>query len=482
MAVVYRALLEGPSGFERPVAIKRIRPDLARDDGFRAMLLDEARLSARLQHPNIVQVLECGEVDGELYIAMELLEGCDLRALLARVRELGRTLPVPLCAFFGAQLAGALNYAHGLQDSNGPLHIVHRDLSPTNVMLTNQGAVKLLDFGIAKAAGSLRDQDTRTGVVKGKFSYMSPEQAGGHEVDHRSDLFALGVVITELVTMKQPFRGANDLATLRLVREAQVPAVTSARPGVAPAWDDIMRRLLAVEPSARFQSGAQVERALLPLAGSTGQAAARDFLQALGLGQRMDSGGAPTGSAIIEVSTTDAPLPQGSVTLTASRTPRVLGALAAVALTVTAGLVVRRLLTEPTDRVEPAPAAAVTAPPPPAEPTPEPAAKLPAVAVEPPHETAPVATVVLEVRGPKGARIFIDGAAAGQLPSTQHFPSRPEPRKLRVEKPGFVAFERVVPGDSSVILETSLRPIPSAQKAPVKAAARPASDVPDPFR
>ncbi len=470
MAIVYRAVLDGPSGFERPVAIKRIRPDLARDHGFRVMLLDEARLSGRLQHPNVVQVLECGEVDGELYIAMELLEGFDLRALITRTKELSRSIPAPLVAFFGGQLAAALHYAHSLRDDHGVLNLVHRDVSPTNVMLTTQGAVKLLDFGIAKATGMLRDEETRTGVVKGKFSYMSPEQAGGHEVDSRSDLFALGIVLIELLTFKQPFRGENDLATLRLVREAKVPPVSSLVPGLSPEWDAVMLRLLAAEPSERFQTGQQVEQALLPLAGSTGQATARDFLQSLGLGARVDAIERPTSS--VAVAAQSGPTLEVAIEVLPVARPARRGRVYASALAVAALVMITWVATRPAATVAPVvdekrPAVAEVNPPPPPPPAVVPA------------PVAPVASVVLEVHGPKGAKISIDGQAAGSLPFAKEVASRKATRRVRVEKVGFVPFEREVPGDSSVILETLLV---APKRASAKASVKPQSDVPDPFR
>ncbi len=464
MAVVYRALLDGPSGFSRPVAIKRIRPEFARDEAFRVMLLDEARLSGRLQHPNVVQVLECGEVEGELYIAMELLEGVDLRAVLVRSKQLRREVPAELVASFGAQLASALHYAHSLTGERGPLGLVHRDISPTNVMVTNQGVVKLLDFGIAKAAGMLRDQDTRTGVVKGKFAYMSPEQAGGLDLDSRSDLFALGVVLTELLTLRQPFRGENDLATLRLVREAKLPPVTSVRPGLAPEWDRVLQRLLTVDPAKRFQTGEAVERALLPLAGVTGPTVVRDYVQSLGVGQRSDA--PATGSAVVaELTRHDRPT-------TKAPSRRVFSGLAlggAMAVVLAGGFWARRAnddvrtpaLRVPPTIVEPGPTVVIA----PTE---------PAVPATPPAEVM----VSLQVQGPKGAKVVVDGQSVGSLPYRGMFKTRAQTRRVRVEKGGFVPLERLVPGDTSVLLETVLQPLP------VKRSVRPPStgEVADPFR
>jgi serine/threonine protein kinase len=262
MGIVYRAVSTGPQGFARTCVIKRIVPHLSSDRSFVQSLIAEARLSALLVHPGIVQVYELGEVGGEYYLVMEHVEGISLLQATKRSQHLGRPIPPGVACFLVSELAVALSYAHSLIDENGrPLEIVHRDVSPSNVMLGRAGTVKLLDFGIARAANHVRDAQTRTGTLKGKFAYMSPEQAEGLDIDGRSDLFALGVLLWETLTLRRLFYGADDMQTLRLVREAKVGPT-----GIDPQLDAVLRKTLARDPAARFASGDELAAALLPIA------------------------------------------------------------------------------------------------------------------------------------------------------------------------------------------------------------------------
>jgi serine/threonine protein kinase len=262
MGVAYRAVSEGPQGFARNCVIKRIVPHLSSDAGFISSLVAEAKLSGMLVHPGIVQVYELGQVDGEYYVAMEYVDGLSLWQAMKRCLQMGRTMPPGVVAYLIAEMAVALGYAHSLDDDHGrPLGIVHRDVSPSNVMLGRSGTVKLLDFGIARAAGQLSDHATRTGTLKGKFAYMSPEQADGHEIDLRSDLFALGVIFWEALTLRRLFSAADDMQTLRMVREAKVTPT-----GIDPKLDEVLLKLLARTPDARWSSGDDVAAALQPIA------------------------------------------------------------------------------------------------------------------------------------------------------------------------------------------------------------------------
>jgi len=267
MALVYKAIADGPMGFQRKFIIKRILPTYCRDPQFVAMFLTEARLSAQLHHPNIVQVYELGELDGEYFIAMELVEGHDLATLLKAGRTRRFSMPVPAAAFITAQLLRALGYAHALSGDSGPLDIVHRDVSPSNIMLTDTGGVKLLDFGIAKAANHFRAASERsaTGSLKGKFAYLSPEQAEGRPADRRSDIFAVGIVLLEMLTFQRVFRGANDWDTLRLVREAQPPRPSSLREDISPELEAFIMKLLARDANERFQTCDEALERLRPL-------------------------------------------------------------------------------------------------------------------------------------------------------------------------------------------------------------------------
>jgi eukaryotic-like serine/threonine-protein kinase len=476
MAVVYRAVLEGPAGFARPLAIKRIRPELSRDQAFRTMLLDEAQLSAQLRHPNIVQVVECGEANGELYIAMELIEGSDLRSIINRSRQLNRSIPAALCAHLVASVATALNYAHTLEGTEGVLHLVHRDISPTNIMVTQQGIAKLLDFGIAKAAVMLRDEQTRTGVVKGKFAYMSPEQAGGESLDARSDLFSLGAVLYEMLTLRPAFGGANDLATLRLVREAAVAPVSSLVPALDPRWDAVLARLLAPRPEHRVPSGAEAERALLALSEGANAADVRDFIATLELSPG-SSPLPPTGSAFAQVA-----YPSASIAELEAASPRRPHrwkvVLAAVGVVVAAGSVAGTLLLR-TPEIPGAQSQAFADATAAVAPVVE---SLPLVKVPDPSPPAQVpareamSTVVLEIRGTPGARVAIDGQSAGRTPLLINLPVRSGNRTVRVQSAGFEPYERRVPANSSVLLEPSLKRV-IRKPGP----SRP-TEVPDPFR
>jgi eukaryotic-like serine/threonine-protein kinase len=268
MAMVYRAVVQGPEGFERPVVIKRVLPELSRDQKFVDMFLSEAKLCARLHHPNIVQVHALGEVGGEYFLAMEYVDGMDLATALKRAHDLARPMPLGVACYIASELASALAYAHALTDAEGrPLEIVHRDVNPSNLMLTKQGSLKLLDFGIARAAAHarVRSEKTRTGTLKGKISYMAPEQAEGVAIDRRADLFALGIVLYECLTLDRLFRGGDEFETLRLVREAKVFPPSSVRPDVDPDLDAVVMRLLQRSPDGRYADGDEVVAVLSPL-------------------------------------------------------------------------------------------------------------------------------------------------------------------------------------------------------------------------
>lgn len=221
MAEILLGRLAGPSGFSRPVVIKRILPHLARDRRFRDMLIDEARVVARIAHPNVVAVSELGSEDGELFLVMEYLEGESLGSLMRRLFTRGETLDPALACHVIAETAAGLHAAHELTDAAGrPLELVHRDVTPQNVFVTYGGEIKLLDFGIAKAAD--RSTRTETGMVKGKFAYMSPEQCLGKPLDRRSDLFSLAILLYELTTGRRLFKCASELLTFRAICELPI--------------------------------------------------------------------------------------------------------------------------------------------------------------------------------------------------------------------------------------------------------------------
>jgi serine/threonine protein kinase len=271
MAEVYLGRTSGAAGFEKLVAIKRIHPHHAADDGFGSMLLEEAKLSVRLSHRNIVQTLDLGCVDGAYVLVMEHVEGYDAHHLLDTLRRAGRLLPVDLAAHIIAEVCRGLDYAHGHRDEQGePTGIVHRDVSPQNVLLSFAGEVKIADFGIAKAKA--RRSDPEGGVIKGKYFYMSPEQAWAEPLDHRSDIFSAGVVLWELLVGERLHKGSHIQLLLDAVRRADVPAPSSLRDEVPRELDAIVARATAANPAERYADAGAMADALLSYLASRGPA------------------------------------------------------------------------------------------------------------------------------------------------------------------------------------------------------------------
>ncbi len=257
MAEVFRAKSFGVEGFERFVAVKRILASMAEDQDFIRMFIDEARIASHLTHQNIVQIYEFGKHEGLYFISMEYVGGRDLRALLDRQKKLRRPMDPAMACFVITKVAEALDYAHRKRDPTGKeLKIIHRDVSPQNVILSFEGEIKLCDFGIAKAV----TQSTRTqvGVLKGKFAYMSPEQVRGRPIDRRSDIFALGGVFYEMLTGERLFLGETDYATLESVRSARVQPPRTFVPDLPARLEEIVLKMLAREPDQRYQWATEV--------------------------------------------------------------------------------------------------------------------------------------------------------------------------------------------------------------------------------
>ncbi len=263
MAEVVLGRVRGPSGFERPVVIKRILPHLAREAEFRQMFLDEARIAARIRHPNVVSVEELGEAADDLYLVMEYLEGESLSTLGKLLAKRSEALSPRLAAHIVAEACAGLHAAHELKGPDGaPLSVVHRDVSPQNVFVLYEGHVKVIDFGIAKAKTS--ESKTRTGQVKGKFAYMAPEQLLAQpSIDRRADVFALGILLFELSTGTRLFERANDLMVLRAVCEDPLPLPTSQVPGYPKSLEEIYLRALSRNPEGRYATAAAMRRDLL---------------------------------------------------------------------------------------------------------------------------------------------------------------------------------------------------------------------------
>jgi serine/threonine-protein kinase len=248
-------------GFKKRVAIKRVLPHLAQNKKFMAMFLDEARLSLRLSHKNCVQVFDIGMSDNTYFIVMEFVEGANLKNVIENLRKRGQLMPIPQAIFILIETLQGLAYAHELADHEGKqLHIVHRDVSPPNILISKQGEVKVVDFGLAKAA--VHVEKTDPGVVKGKFSYLSPEAATGEDVDARADIFAAGVILWEMLSGRRLFLGETDYQTVQLVRQAAVPPLTRLNPQVPADLDGILARALARSAAERYQSGREFADAL----------------------------------------------------------------------------------------------------------------------------------------------------------------------------------------------------------------------------
>ncbi|MBV9949805.1 MAG: serine/threonine protein kinase, partial [Myxococcales bacterium] len=270
MGVLYLAVLRGPGAFHKLVALKELRHEFLDDDVLVSMFMDEARLAARLNHPNIVQTMEVGTGGGRHFMAMEYLEGQSLQRLVQRAQE--RSTPIPLALQLGIQLdlLSALDHAHRLKDFDGtPLAVVHRDVSPHNVFVTYEGQIKLLDFGIAKADGldGARAEPSRTdgaftSALKGKTRYMAPEQAAGDPVDARADLFSVGVMLWEAIVGRRAWEGRPDAAVLQSLARGEVPTLRDALPDVDPALAAIVDRAMGVEPEGRFGSAREMRDAL----------------------------------------------------------------------------------------------------------------------------------------------------------------------------------------------------------------------------
>jgi serine/threonine-protein kinase len=272
MATVFLARLAGVAGFQRMYAIKRLHPHLAKEGEFVDMFLDEARLAARIHHPNVVSILEVGTSEHGYYLVMEYIEGDTAARLIARGIQGGVTFPPGAAVRIGLDTLAGLHAAHELADDDGhPLHIVHRDVSPQNILVGIDGTSRITDFGVAHAATRL--SSTRTGQLKGKLAYMAPEQTRGATVDRRSDVFAMGVVIWEMLAGKRLFKGSNDAETLHRILFAPIPTLRGAGVDVPIPLETVCMRALAREPEERYASAADFADELERVARSLGMLA-----------------------------------------------------------------------------------------------------------------------------------------------------------------------------------------------------------------
>jgi serine/threonine protein kinase len=425
MAELYLARQTGVAGFERLVAIKRILPHLTEDREFVQMFVNEAKLAAQITHPNVAQIYDFGAVLGTYYMAMEYVMGKSLAAVSAQGQKLGTPIPVSAAAHITARIAAGLDHAYrGATVSGAPLGIIHRDISPQNILIGYNGDVKLVDFGIAKAASS--STHTQTGVLKGKLAYLSPEQAWGKTIDHRSDLFALGIVLHEMLTGQRLFKAENEFTTLERVRTADVTPPSAVKKGLPPELDAIALKSLAKNPDDRYPNGQAFEDALQEylrrLSPPPGARDLSNYLRTL-FDKDIETDTAAYQQVTTVTKTTATPTtkrpvpatpaeptraiskpPPAPVAAPTSRQPRQgryatigLGVAALVALTVVGAWSLR---TPPTIEPPTAPVASVTMPTEPAmvAPAPEPTPEEPVSVAEPPPDAAPIEPMVPQPR------------------------------------------------------------------------------------
>ena len=260
MAEIYRAQRTGPHGFRKTVVLKKILPGLARNEDFRRLFIEEAKTVALLDHPHIVPVHELGEIAGDLYMTMEYVNGFDLKTMLRRAQEKGLKLPLDLAVYVAARIASALDFAFTREGPEGkPLEIVHKDVSPPNILISFAGTVKLTDFGISKPSSYV---ELRRHAPQGKLQYMSPEQAAGGPLDVRSDIFSLGVILYEMIAGRRPFAGNPDLPSVDEVRRADIVPLRFISSRVTPRLEKVVMSAVASSPDDRYPDAGKMAAAL----------------------------------------------------------------------------------------------------------------------------------------------------------------------------------------------------------------------------
>lgn len=269
MAEVFKAKAVGVEGFERLVAVKRILPNIAEDEEFITMFVDEAKIAVQLTHANVAQIFDLGKVNDAYFIALEYVHGKDARALFNRARNRGERIPMPLACYVIMRVCEALDYAHNKKDANGnPLKFVHRDVSPQNILVSYEGEVKVIDFGIAKAAG--KASKTRAGILKGKFGYMSPEQVKGMDIDRRSDIFGVGICLYEMLTGERLFAGESDFSTVEKVRKVDIMPPSTYNRRIPEDLERIVLKALAGNLTERYQTATELHDDLQSFAQTSG--------------------------------------------------------------------------------------------------------------------------------------------------------------------------------------------------------------------
>ncbi|WP_257460751.1 serine/threonine protein kinase [Archangium lipolyticum] len=512
MAKVYRARVAGPMGFEKTLVVKQILPHLSDEPQFVEMFLSEARLAAQLNHPNIVQIFDFGEADGAYFLAMEYIDGPNLRALMRRAHAAGRPLPLPHCAKLVSAICEGLTYAHEFADpfSGEPLGLVHRDVSPDNILLARTGAVKVVDFGIAKATNQVHQ--TRVGTLKGKVPYMAPEQLRNEPLDLRIDIYALGVVLYELVAGRKPFEASSEVALMNAILHEPFTPVSDRRADVPEPLRYIIERALAKDREERYQScremQADLERFLLGSGQSVGAFQLAELISQLSMPSGMSApigtpvsgnGSKPRRSqlgVVVPSMPTRPPPPPPEDSLSAPRSrvleveppteahivshvslarvpPQRRWVLPAVgaALLLVAGGVALVSVSRPREPSSPAVSAmAVAAAAPTPAPLPTPPAEVLASssqvvappkpeAVEPPaREEPPAEEIELHIQVvPRGAVVQLDGEVLPSNPYTGSFPRDGAVHQLRVSAAGFTPLVKELRFEKDLMLELNLQ-------------------------
>lgn len=443
MAELWLADARGLSGFGRRIAIKRILPELGKDEELVERFLAEARLAARLHHRGIVQVFEVGCEDGDYFYAMEFLDGLDLRQVMENA-----SLPLEAAVWIVAEVADALHEAHECAHEDGsPLGLVHRDVKPSNLFVTWDGVVKVLDFGIARVRADLAASKTRTGVLRGTYAYMSPEQVRSLDLDRRSDIFSLGIVMFELVTRTRLFQRSAEFETLQAIVAGDVPRPCKRAPGCPPALDAIIVKALGRRPEDRFATAANLASELREVVTSTLRPWSSPSMAAW-----MSSNRPAIAEASAEASAERATGPSISATLTederASRGARWSWLVwLVVAAAGAAGLF---WLARDRDTAEPEPAAAAIAPTPVADPAPGP-------------EVTSQVRVALEI-DPSTAVVEMDGRAVNDNPFV--LPAGTQPRSLVIRAAGYRDRNIAITPTRDQTLVVALDRVPPVEPTP----------------
>ena len=437
--------------FERMYAVKRLHPHLRDDPTMRAMFLDEARMSGLLRHGNVVPVLDVGEDESGPFLVMDYVEGLSVSRFIREHAGRGEQIPVALCLHIVAQTARGLHAAHELLDSDGhPLHLVHRDVSPQNILVARDGVVRVTDFGVAKALG--RSTHTSTGLLKGKVGYMSPEQLRFEPLDRRCDLFALGVVLAELITTSRVFAGRDSATVARRVLEDPPPDLGDLRPGLSPTVVELAFTLLAKQPDHRPDTAADVAAILDEALAMEGPIDLGGYVEAR-FGDELDRIRAEVRRAAAQ----QAPAKTNRSTVPSAPSGR--GRASAGVAWATAGVGAVALLGGMwwwSRRPQPSMPAA------------------------PSSAAAPSQTVDVFVDSrPTGARVRIDNRSVGHTPLRVELPRGDQAVELVLERDGFVdASESLVPNRSARLLialtADAAKPPPSAAAPPSPTAAKPA--------